>query len=178
MVLAATNLIQQAQTIVSRNVDPVVGAVVTFGTFHAGTACNVIAEEATLSGTIRTLTAETNEQTQRRIREISEGIAQSFQCEVTVHLDQKGYLPVVNEPACTTNLIEYMSKQATVQFQQAPVAMTGEDFGYLLSKVPGTMFWLGVACPYSLHSAKFEPNEEALLFGVEAVSGFLKSLDN
>ena len=41
-----------------------VGAVVTFGTFHAGTAaCNVIAEEATLSGTIRTLTAETNEQT-------------------------------------------------------------------------------------------------------------------
>lgn len=63
MVLAATNLIQQAQTIVSRNVDPVVGAVVTFGTFHAGTACNVIAEEATLSGTIRTLTAETNEQT-------------------------------------------------------------------------------------------------------------------
>lgn len=178
MVLAATNLIQQAQTIVSRNVDPVIGAVVTFGTFHAGTACNVIAEEATLSGTIRTLTAETNEQTQRRIREISEGIAQSFQCEVTVHLDQKGYLPVVNEPACTTNFIEYMSKQATVQFQQAPVAMTGEDFGYLLSKVPGTMFWLGVASPYSLHSAKFEPNEEALLFGVEAVSGFLKSLDN
>ncbi len=56
--------------------------------------------------------------------------------------------------------------------------MTGEDFGYLLSKVPGTMFWLGVASPYSLHSAKFEPNEEALLFGVEAVSGFLKSLDN
>ena len=40
-----------------------------------------------------------------------------------------------------------MSKQATVQFQQAPVAMTGEDFGYLLSKVPGTMFWLGVASP-------------------------------
>lgn len=78
----------------------------------------------------------------------------------------------MNEPACTTNLIEYMSKQATVQFQQASVAMTGEDFGYLLSKVPGTMFWLGVASPYSLHSAKFEPNEEALLFGVEAVSGF------
>ena len=95
-----------------------------------------------------------------------------------IQLDQKGYLPVVNEPACTTNLIEYMSKQATVQFQQASVAMTGEDFGYLLSKVPGTMFWLGVASPYSLHSAKFEPNEEALLFGVEAVSGFLKSLDN
>ncbi|MGC3150613.1 N-acetyldiaminopimelate deacetylase, partial [Enterococcus faecalis] len=53
----------------------------------------------------------------------------------------------------------------TVQFQQAPVAMSGEDFGNLLSKDTGKMFWLGVASPYSHHSAKFEPNEEALLFG-------------
>ncbi|MGH2221059.1 N-acetyldiaminopimelate deacetylase, partial [Enterococcus faecalis] len=78
-----TDLIQQTQTIVSRNVDCVVWAVVTFGSFHARTACNVIAEEAILSGTIRTLTAETNDQTQRRIRGISEGIAQSFECDVT-----------------------------------------------------------------------------------------------
>lgn len=36
-------------------------------------------------------------------------------------------------------------------------AMTGEDFGFLLSKVPGVMFWLGIDTPYALHHPKDEP---------------------
>lgn len=40
--------------------------------------------------------------------------------------------------------------------------MTGEDFGYLLSKVPGVMFWLGIDTPYALHHPKMSPNEDAL----------------
>ena len=51
--------------------------------------------------------------------------------------------------------------------------MTGEDFGYLLSKVPGVMFWLGIDSPYALHHPKMSPKEEALDVGVEAVSSFL-----
>lgn len=56
--------------------------------------------------------------------------------------------------------------------------MIGEDFGYLLFKVLGMMFWLGVVSFYSFYFVKFELNEEVLLFGVEVVSGFLKLLDN
>jgi N-acetyldiaminopimelate deacetylase len=178
MLIAGMSFVQQAQTIVSRNVNPIEGAVVTFGTFNAGTACNVIAGEAKISGTIRTLTNEMNQLTQQRMREIGVGIAQSFQCEVTVSLDQKGYLPVINDAATTGNLIDWLEKNPEVQFEMAPIAMTGEDFGYLLDKVPGTMFWLGVDSSYGLHSEYFNPNEAALEFGVKQVSAFLKSIDH
>ncbi|WP_348923076.1 N-acetyldiaminopimelate deacetylase [Enterococcus rotai] len=177
MIVAGMSLVQQAQTIVSRNVDPIEGAVVTFGTFHAGSATNVIAGEATISGTIRTLTEAMNQLTQIRIREIGEGIAKSFNCEVVVSLDQKGYVPVINDPQTTEKFISFMKQEPDVVFEEAEVAMTGEDFGYLLSKVPGTMFWLGVDSPYGLHSAKFEPKEAAIPFAVEHISHFLKFLD-
>ena len=178
MIIAATNFIQQAQTIVSRNVNPVEGAVVTFGTFVAGTTNNVIAGEAKITGTIRTLTHEMNELTQKRVREMAEGIAVSFGCEVDVFLDQKGYIPVVNSQEQTENFIRFMENETEVIFEESPVAMTGEDFGYLLSKVPGTMFWLGVNSPYGLHSEKFKPDEAAIPFAVKQVASFLQSLDN
>lgn len=177
MIIAATSYVQQAQTIVSRNVNPVEGAVITFGTFEAGTTNNVIAGEAKITGTIRTLTEEMNQLTQRRVKELAEGIALSFNCEVDVYLDQKGYVPVVNDVKTTQKLIDFMKQEEQVTFENAPVAMTGEDFGYLLSKVPGTMIWLGVDSVYGLHSAKFDPNEAALGFGVEYISKFLASLD-
>lgn len=177
MLVAGMSFVQQAQTIVSRNVNPVEGAVVTFGTFNAGSACNVIAGEAKIGGTIRTLTENMNQLTQKRMREIGEGIAQSFQCEVTVELDQKGYLPVINNPEKTVNFMAFMEANPEVVFQEAEVAMTGEDFGYLLSKVPGTMFWLGVNSSFGLHSEFFNPDEAALAFGVKQISAFLKSLD-
>ncbi|MGK0551502.1 N-acetyldiaminopimelate deacetylase [Enterococcus faecalis] len=177
MLIAGISFVQQAQTIVSRNVDPVSGAVVTFGTFQTGSACNVISGRATLSGTIRTLTAEMNHLTQERMKQIGAGIAQSFQCEVEVILDQKGYLPVVNDERTTAKLIEWLENNPDVQFETATVSMTGEDFGYLLSKVPGTMFWLGVDSPYGLHSEYFEPDERALAFGVKQVSRYLQAID-
>ena len=52
--------------------------------------------------------------------------------------------------------------------------MTGEDFGYLLSKVDGVMFWLGIDSPYALHHPQMSPKEEALAIEVDAVSSFLK----
>ncbi|WP_087640154.1 N-acetyldiaminopimelate deacetylase [Enterococcus sp. 9D6_DIV0238] len=177
MIIAGMSFVQQAQTIVSRNVNPVEGAVVTFGTFNAGSATNVIAGKATISGTIRTLTDEMNQLTQKRIREIGEGIAKSFNCEVDVFLDQKGYVPVINDQVTTERFMRFMEQEEEVSFYEAGVAMTGEDFGYLLSKVPGTMFWLGVDSVYGLHSAKFDPKEEAIPFAVKHISAFLKSLD-
>lgn len=177
MIVAGMSLVQQIQTIVSRNVNPIEGAVITFGTFHAGSATNVIAGEAKISGTVRTLTDEMNQLTQRRIREVCQGIAQSFDCQVDVSLDQKGYLPVINNEATTSQFMSYMKENPEVVFEEATVAMTGEDFGYLLSKVPGTMFWLGVDSPYGLHSEKFEPKEEALPFAVDQISAFLLAID-
>ena len=161
------------QTIVSRNVDPIEGAVVTFGSLHAGTTNNVIAETAFLHGTIRTLTQEMNLLTQKRLREIAEGLAQSFGLELDLELKQGGYLPVENHPGLADELMDFFQKEEEVELIDIAPAMTGEDFGYLLSKVKGVMFWLGVDSPYALHHPKMTPDEAALPFAIEKIGKFL-----
>jgi len=171
--VAASYFITQVQTIVSRNVDPIEGAVVTFGSLHAGTTNNVIAETAFLHGTIRILTQEMNLLTQKRLREIAEGIAQSFDLELDLELKQGGYLPVENHPSLADELMDFFQKEEGVQLIDIAPAMTGEDFGYLLSKVKGVMFWLGVDSPYALHHPKMTPDEAALPFAIEKIGKFL-----
>lgn len=172
--VAASHFVTQVQTVVSRNVDPIEGAVVTFGSFHAGTANNVIAETAHLHGTIRSLTAEMGELAQKRVKAIAEGIAAGFGLTLDLQFIQAGYLPVENNPELAQELMDfYQADQETNLIDIAP-AMTGEDFGFLLSKVPGVMFWLGVDTAYPLHNPKISPDEQALPFAVEKVSRFIK----
>ena len=176
--VAAGYFITQVQTIVSRNVDPIEGAVVTFGEFHAGTTNNVIAETAFLHGTIRTLTQEMNLLTQKRLREIAEGVAQSFGVELDLELKQGGYLPVENHPELAARCMNFFQKESDVHMIDILPAMTGEDFGYLLSKVKGVMFWLGIDSPYALHHPKMAPDEAALPFAIEKFGKFLSSKVN
>ncbi|MER0123626.1 N-acetyldiaminopimelate deacetylase [Streptococcus sp. ZJ100] len=172
--VAASYFITQVQSVVSRNVDPIEGAVVTFGSMHAGTTNNVIAETAFLHGTIRSLTQEMSLLVQKRVREVAQGIATSFGLEVEIELNQGGYLPVENNPQLAGELMSYFEAIPEVDVIDCPPAMTGEDFGYLLSKVPGVMFWLGVDTPYPLHNPRLSPKEEAIPFAVEHLAAFLR----
>lgn len=172
--VAASYFITQVQTIVSRNVDPIQGGVVTFGSMHAGVTNNVIAESAKLHGTIRTLTQDMSLLIQNRVREMANGVAASFGLEVEVILKQGGYLPVENNPELTQELMDFFTDEDGVNLIDCLPAMTGEDFGYLLNKVPGVMFWLGIDTPYALHHPKMSPNEAAIPFAVEKISHFLR----
>ncbi|MBP2623828.1 N-acetyldiaminopimelate deacetylase [Streptococcus oricebi] len=171
--VAASYFITQVQTIVSRNVDPIEGAVVTFGAMQAGTTNNVIAETAFLHGTIRTLTMEMNLLTQERLRTLAQGVAQAFDLELDLELKQGGYLPVENNPDLAQELMTFFEAEAGVNLLDILPAMTGEDFGYLLSKVKGVMFWLGVDSPAPLHSPQMNPDEAALPFAIEKIGKFL-----
>lgn len=172
--VAASYFVTQVQSVVSRNVDPIEGAVVTFGAMHAGTTNNVIAETAFLHGTIRTLTMEMNLLTQKRVKAIAEGVAAAFDMDVEIELKQGGYLPVENEPQLAAELMAFFEQEEGVNLIDILPAMTGEDFGYLLSKVDGVMFWLGIDSPYALHHPQMNPDEAALPFAVEKISKFLK----
>ncbi|WEV60621.1 N-acetyldiaminopimelate deacetylase [Streptococcaceae bacterium ESL0729] len=172
--VAAAAFVTQVQSVVSRNVNPVEGAVVTIGSFNSGNTDNVISEEATVRGTVRTLTTEMNLLTQKRVREMAEGIALSYGVEAHVILDQKGYLPVENNPDLALKLMNYFEDKDSVDFREVGPSMTGEDFGYLLHKTPGVMFWLGVDSPYALHHPKMTPDEDALAFAVKEISDYLK----
>lgn len=173
MVVAAAQLIGQVQTIISRSIDPIEGGVITLGKLEAGTIRNVIAGHAHIEGTIRGLTQVMIEKIDQRLREVGEGIAKSFNAEVTVSLNQGGYLPVENDPELTKRFINFMKNDPEVTFVETKPAMTGEDFGYLLSKIPGTMFWLGVEDDSQLHSATLNPDESAISKGINAITAFL-----
>lgn len=172
-VVAASYFITQVQSVVSRSVNPIEGAVVTFGVLQAGTTNNVIAETAFLHGTIRSLTQEMSLLVQKRVTTIAEAVAAAFDMKVEIELKQGGYLPVENNPKLARELMDFFQEKEGVELIDIEPAMTGEDFGYLLSKVDGVMFWLGIDSPYALHHPQMSPKEEALAIGVEAVSSFI-----
>ena len=71
--------------------------------------------------------------------------------------------------------MDFFEQSPGVNLIDCPPAMTGEDFGYLLNKILGVMFWLGVDTPYALHHPQMSPKEEALPFAVEKISAFLQT---
>ena len=172
MVVCGAEFVSQLQTIVSRRIDPVKAGVVTIGHLEAGTTGNVIAGQCQVDGTIRALTQDVNVAIQQEVRRIAEGIAHSFACQVDIDLHQGGYFPVENNENSTAEIIKYF-KSSSLQYIETAPAMTGEDFGFLLSKIPGTMCWLGVDSPYSLHSDQMAPDTAAIGAGVRGFSGFL-----
>lgn len=174
-VVAAAYFVTQVQSIVARNIAPTDSAVITLGKFQAGTIRNVIADHARIEGTLRGFTQEAIAYLQNRLRQVAAGVAASFNCKVNLELNQGGYYPVENNPETTRRFITYMQNDPSVQFIDTPGVMTGEDFGYLLNKIPGTMFWLGVNDTHELHSAALNPDEAALQPGVDAITGFLTS---
>lgn len=173
--VAASYFVTQVQTVVSRNVDPIEGGVVTIGHMTAGTTNNVIADRAFLHGTIRSLTQKNSLLMQERVRQLAQGVAQSFGLSVDIELNQGGYLPVENDAELAQNLLTFFDQHDQVDMLACPPAMTGEDFGYLLQQVPGVMFWLGVDTPYPLHHPQMSPDEAAIPLAVSAVGDFLLS---
>ncbi|WDF82481.1 N-acetyldiaminopimelate deacetylase [Lacticaseibacillus pabuli] len=172
--VAAAAFVMQVQTVVSRNVDPVRGGVVTIGDLHAGTIGNVIAGSAHLDGTIRAFRQTDIEMMQGRVRAIAEGVAATYGVTAGLQLIQGGYMPVENAPEQTRDLIDFMTADPATDFSDIAPAMTGEDFGFLLQQFPGTMVWLGVGDPqHTLHSDQMSPDEASLLPGVQALTRFL-----
>ena len=173
-VVAASALVMQVQTIISRSINPIESGVITLGKFEAGTIRNVIADHARLEGTIRGLTQVMIEKIKERVQEICEGIERSFEVEVRLGLNQGGYFPVENDPVLTKRFIRFMQENPDVVYEEVPPAMTGEDFGYLLHQFPGTMFWLGVDGGAQLHESSMSPKEWAIQKGITAITEFLE----
>ena len=172
MVVAASALIMQLQTVVSRNVNPLDSAVITIGKLTSGTVQNVIAERARLEGTIRTLSPEAMEKVKGRIEAIVRGIEVAYDCEA--HIDYGAmYYQVYNDEKLTNEFMQFVEKETNVRLIRCQEAMTGEDFGYMLARIPGFMFWLGVQSPFGLHHAKLNPNEEAIDVAIQLLTRYV-----
>jgi N-acetyldiaminopimelate deacetylase len=172
MVVAAAQLVGQLQTIVSRNVNPLDPAVITIGKITGGTKQNIIAETARLEGTIRTMSSDTMRLIKSRIEALASGLETAFDCSTSIDYGAN-YRQVFNEPALTAEFMDWTRSSSGMQLIECKEAMTGEDYGYFVDRIPGFMFWLGVDTPFGLHHAKLEPNDAAVDPAISFISGYL-----
>jgi len=170
-VVVASEIVLAWQTIVSRTVSPTEPAVVTVGSFHAGSAANVIAGRAELSGSIRSFSIETRDLLVRRLREIAEGIcaAHNARSEFTF---TAGVLPTINSAAGAALMRDVAaSLVGAEQVGTITPAMVGEDMSEFLMRAPGCYVLVGANDPDGPlnsphHSPTFDFDERMLSTGV------------
>jgi N-acetyldiaminopimelate deacetylase len=176
-IVSVASFVLQIQAMIARNFDPANGGVVlTFGTISGGTVVNGVAGSARVMGTLRFLDAAQHDLAFRRIREIAAGVALATGATVDVRLEDSPWVPVRNDPAITARFTEYVRNAAGVAFEHAPVTLASEDYGYLLERIPGMMFWLGTGGGHPLHSDKFAVDERAIEPAVRVIGDYLARL--
>lgn len=169
-IVVASQIVVAWQTIVARSVDPMTPAVITVGSFHSGSAANVIAERAELACSIRSFDLETRDFLVRRMREVAEGVcaAHGARCLLTF---TAGVLPTVNSETGA----ELVRNVAAALFGPEKLAamkpmMVGEDMSEFLARAPGCFVLVGAADPDGPpnsphHSPTFDFDERMLSTG-------------
>ncbi|KAF0243437.1 MAG: amidohydrolase [bacterium] len=173
-ILAACQIVTALQTIVSRNVNPLDSAVVTIGSFHAGEAFNVIAEQAYLRGTVRTFSRELYDQIPNIFHRVVTNIAAALGAECNIEYERLGP-PTINDPVMADFVRQIASEVVGTEniiSDDRARTMAGEDMAYFLDKVPGCFFFVGSqnesrGLIHPHHSPFFDFDEEALPIGVE-----------
>jgi amidohydrolase len=171
-IVTACEAVLNLQQFVSREYDPTESAVVTVGMIHAGTATNVIPEQAVIEGTARTLTTEGRLQIAKSIERRCAGIAAANDCKLKFDWEP-GYPATVNDPEMA-DYVAAVAKSALGSSRFVPVSrpsMGGEDFAYYLEKIPGCYFLLGMEpgnrTDYpSLHSDRYDFTDAAVPVGM------------
>lgn len=170
VIVAASALVQAAQTLVARLLDPQHPAVVSFTRLHAGHADNVLPEQAVLGGTVRTFSAQVQGMLEEGLARLCNGIETTHR--VQAQLDyRRGYPPTVNDTDAT-RICRAVARQVAVEgqvFDDLPASMGAEDFAYLAQVTPGCYVWLGNGAGEGgcmLHSPHYDFNDEIIVTGI------------
>jgi amidohydrolase len=174
-ILAASHIVVNLQSIVSRNLDPLKAAVVTIGKFEGGFAHNVIPSRAVLYGTVRTFDREVQGMIEKRIGEIVENTSRSFGARGVLKYE-RGYPAVINDEKMSRLVREVAARTLGPEnvLHTDPV-MGGEDFAFYLQKVPGALlfFGMGDGTQYPHHHPGFDIDEMALPQAVLLLCGLV-----
>ena len=165
-VLVGAQIINQIQSIVSRNVDPLQAAVVSICMFQAGSTDNVIPQTAHLRGTARSLTPEVRDLLERRLHEVVEGTAHLY--GASAKLTYKRDYPITRNHPRETNFAASIASQVVgeerVDTDVAPV-MGAEDFSFMLEARPGAFIFVGNGESAGLHHPAYDFNDEVIPIG-------------
>jgi hippurate hydrolase len=176
-VMVAVQIAQSWQTIISREKNPLDTAVLSITQIHAGSATNVIPDDAVLVGTVRTFTTEVLDLVERRMGEIAQGVCAAFNASVDFSF-KRNYPPLVNHPEQTAFAVEAMKAVVGADNVDANVepTMGAEDFAFMLQAKPGCYVFLGNGDgahragghglgPCQLHNGSYDFNDQLLPIG-------------
>ncbi len=166
-VLITAHIIVALQQIVSRNADPRLPSVLSFGKVNANGATNIIPNEVKLEGTFRTLNEDWRNEAHRLMKKMAEGIAESMggSCDFNI---MRGYPFLINEEKLTANAIayaqDYLGKENVIDLD---IWMAAEDFAYYSQVTDACFYRLGTGnvekgTTYSVHTPNFDIDEDAL----------------
>jgi amidohydrolase len=170
-ILIASHIIVALQQIVSRNANPITPTVISFGRIIGDGQTNIIPNEVSVDGTIRTYDEEWRKTIHEKIAIMVSGIAESMggSCEIRI---SHGYPFLHNDEKLTQNIrafaIEYLGEKNVVDLE---ARMTAEDFAYFAKEVPSCFYRLGIrnenqGIISNLHTSTFDVDESCLETGM------------
>jgi amidohydrolase len=165
-ILVGAQMINQLQSIVARNIDPLDSAVVSVCMFQAGHTDNVIPQHALLRGTARSLTPQVRELLHKRIGEVVEGTARLYGASAKITYTN-GYPVVVNherQTAFAAGVAREIAGKDKVDIEVPPV-MGAEDFAFMLAERPGAFIFVGNGDSAGLHHPAYDFNDETIPVG-------------
>lgn len=171
-IVAAAAFVSQAQTVVSREIDPLQPAVVTIGMFHGGSAPNIIPESVELRGTVRTLHTKARDTAEAALRRLATGleVMHRVRCDLSY---RRGVPPLVNSDSVLDPSIAAVRAQFGDVVDEGRPSMGAEDFAEFAERVPAFQLRIGSGAPGRndhLHNAGYQPDERCIGLGVQALS--------
>jgi len=165
-VLVGAQIVNQIQSIVARNVDPLQSAVISICMFQAGHTDNVLPQTAHLQGTARSLNPEVRDLLEKRLHEVVEGTAKLYgaTAKLTYHRDYPVTRNHPDQAAFAAGVAAQVVGTERVNDQLLPV-MGAEDFSFMLEQRPGTMIFVGNGDSAGLHNPSYDFNDEVIPLG-------------
>ena len=169
VMVAASHLVTALQTISSRSIDPMESVVLSITQIHAGETYNIIPEEITLKGTVRSFKTEIQDIAETSIKRITDGITKAFGMKYQVTYT-RGYPATINslpESEFAAEVAADVVGEENVLTDLAP-KMGAEDFSFMLNENPGCYIWVGNGPGKGgcyLHNPKYDFNDEVLPIG-------------
>lgn len=178
-VLIASQFVVNIQSIISRQIDPIHPSVITIGYLKSGTVDNVIAEKATLKGTIRATNEYIRADIIEKVKKLASSMAIQYGAEINVEM-KPGYPPIINDEGLSKYAVQVsdklLGKDNTIAIPYP--SLGGEDFSYFLQQIPGCFVRYGAAKEghetASSHSPNFDFDEEALRVGAAYMSELIR----
>src|SRR5580704_8179661 len=165
-VLVGAQIINQIQSIVARNVDPLKAAVISICVFQAGTTDNVIPQTAHLRGTARALAPDVRDLLEKRLHEVVEGTARLYGAKAKLTY-RRGYPVLRNheQQAAFAAAVAGGVVGGERVDQAIPPVMGAEDFSYMLEQRPGAFIFVGNGDSAGLHHPAYDFNDEVIPVG-------------